>query len=347
MSTLDPIRAATAPDPYPYYAQLVAEKPVYWDAQLELWVASSAHAVEALLRCTDLTVRPATEPIPQTIAGTSAGDLFGRFMRMRDDAPQAALKNAALEALAAFAAADADEWARQAAAEFPSSDIDWFASAFAPFALARALGLSTADALDAAHATVQYARSFAPSAADALWDLMTPALSHPSAQSPLLSRFKEAAQRAGIDSRTIAANAAGFLFQSCDATAGLIGNALWALANRTSANVRDAVSYAVRFDSPVQNTRRFARDAVEVAGVRVEPGQTVLLLIAAANRDPGAQRAYTFGMGRHACPGERIACAIASAACEQLTNAFDISRLRLTGYRPSQNLRIPEFSFAL
>ena len=38
----DPIAAATHPDPYPYYAALVAARPLYRDEALASWVASSA-----------------------------------------------------------------------------------------------------------------------------------------------------------------------------------------------------------------------------------------------------------------------------------------------------------------
>ena len=45
----DPIAAVTHPDPYPYYADLVAHKPLYYDDRLRLWVASSASVVTAAL----------------------------------------------------------------------------------------------------------------------------------------------------------------------------------------------------------------------------------------------------------------------------------------------------------
>jgi hypothetical protein len=38
----NPIAAVTHPDPYPYYAKLLAEKPFYYDLELEMWVASGA-----------------------------------------------------------------------------------------------------------------------------------------------------------------------------------------------------------------------------------------------------------------------------------------------------------------
>ena len=38
----DPIAAVTHPDPYPYYADLAARRPLYRDDALQIWVASSA-----------------------------------------------------------------------------------------------------------------------------------------------------------------------------------------------------------------------------------------------------------------------------------------------------------------
>ena len=49
MPQLDPIAAVIAADPYPFYARLVAERPLYRDEELGMWVASSATAVEAVL----------------------------------------------------------------------------------------------------------------------------------------------------------------------------------------------------------------------------------------------------------------------------------------------------------
>lgn len=68
----DPIAAATHPDPYPYYARLVAERPFHRDPVLGLWVASSAAAVTAVLTNPACRVRPRAEPIPPALLGTPA-----------------------------------------------------------------------------------------------------------------------------------------------------------------------------------------------------------------------------------------------------------------------------------
>ena len=63
---LDPIVAVTAPDPYRYYRALAAQRPVYRDEQLGLWVVAGAAAVEAILMEPAARVRPVAEPVPKS-----------------------------------------------------------------------------------------------------------------------------------------------------------------------------------------------------------------------------------------------------------------------------------------
>jgi cytochrome P450 len=163
----------------------------------------------------------------------------------------------------------------------------------------------------------------------------------------------------------IVANRIGLLVQSHDATAGLIGNTLVALGRDRELRERVAADpgllpavllEVLRHDPPVQNTRRFlARDGV-VAGQEMREGDAVLVLLAAANRDPEAnprperfdpcrqeRRIFTFGAGVHACPGDALAVAIARAGVERLLLAgLDPERFAAgVAYRPSANARIP------
>lgn len=111
----------------------------------------------------------------------------------------------------------------------------------------------------------------------------------------------------------------GLLVQACDATAGLIRNAA---ATGDSAPAEAVLTETLRHDPPVPATRRVAPD----------DGATVLVEIAAANRDPAvfaepnrfdparpdAARHLTFGVGPHACPGGPIALALASGVLDAL-----------------------------
>src|SRR5215216_6079643 len=91
---MDPIAAVTHADPYPYYAELVARRPLHRHERLGLWIAASAEAVTAALTETRCRVRPAAEPVPEALVGSPAGEVFQRLVRQNDDARHASLKPA-------------------------------------------------------------------------------------------------------------------------------------------------------------------------------------------------------------------------------------------------------------
>jgi cytochrome P450 len=162
------------------------------------------------------------------------------------------------------------------------------------------------------------------------------------------SDLSRQAHRAGCeDADTIASNGAGFLLQTYEATAGLIGNTLLALARNPDlhhAGLDAVIEDVLRFDPPVQNTRRFVAQSGLVAGCEMREGDAVLVVLAAASRDPTAPL-FTFGAGRHACPGQALATTIARAGVEQaLAAGIDPAPLAEgVSYRPSANVRIPVF----
>jgi cytochrome P450 len=190
----------------------------------------------------------------------------------------------------------------------------------------------------------------------------------PAHENGLLSALAREAKLIGREEiEVIIANGIGFLSQAYEATAGLIGNTLLALASRpeirnqvtTDPNLLSPLIQEVsRYDSPVQNTRRFlARDGL-VAGEKMKTGAVILVILAAANRDPSVnpnperfdvfrkeRRIFTFGVGRHACPGEALATAIAKSGVGRLIE-YGVALDRLSEpmtYRASANTRIPLF----
>jgi cytochrome P450 len=180
----------------------------------------------------------------------------------------------------------------------------------------------------------------------------------------LLAALAHEARRAGRDATdTIIANGIGFLSQAYEATAGLLGNTGLALAAQAGLrrmvaadpSLLSAVMLEVqRYDPPIQNTRRFLAQDATVAGQAMRAGDLVLVVLAAANRDPQLnpsparfdihrrdRRSFTFGHGPHACPGEALALAIAMAGVEQLIAADIVLEQAKICYRASANARIP------
>jgi cytochrome P450 len=123
------------------------------------------------------------------------------------------------------------------------------------------------------------------------------------------------------------------LFQSYDATRGLIGNSLATLARDPSIALDDLVERTLRVDPPVHNTRRALAADIEIDGAAMQRGQTALVVLVAT----------TFGQGRHACPGDVVAKRIADLAVRRVLASGTTVRLPV-GYVPRPNVRIPLFN---
>jgi cytochrome P450 len=386
----DPIAAVTHPDPYPYYRDLVARTPLYRDEARGLWVAASADAVTAVLTSPLGRVRPAAEPVPTALVASPAADVFGRLARMTDGPGHATMKRAVSATLdsvdAPRALAHADRWARSLSAEIdPRSSparVDEFALALSAHVIGSLLAMPD-EALPAAERCVgQYTGGVSPGADAAHVERGKAAAGHLIAMVRSLSTapepgettgllgvlHREAGRAGGADAPAVVANAVGFLTQAYEATAGLIGNTLLALAARPDLRARverapdlltDAIREVLRYDPPVQNTRRFIGADGPVAGQRMTAGDTVLVVLASANHDAAAnpaperfdvsrasRRTFTLGAGIHGCPGEQLAIAIARAGVEQLlARGVALAPLaEAVTYRPSGNLRVPLFA---
>jgi len=367
---MDPIIAATHADPYPYYAQLRAEGGLVFHQGLKLWVASSARAVAALLAHPDCHVRPAHEPVPKAIAQGMAGKVFGQLMRMSEGERQRCPRAAIEPGLALI---DVNEVNSLVSARLitPGADGLYAAMFRGPVCVVAALlGFSPAQGRAISELTADFVACLSPLsdqaqldaahvAAEQLKGYFIELLADPNNRSTLLAGIRQRFATS-TDPQTLIANLIGLFSQTYDATAGLIGNALLALSRNPqidSTQVNDLIAEVQRFDPPVQNTRRFVAAPCEIDGVNLNPGDVILVLLASANRDPQLnddpdtfllerpnRRSFTFGAGRHQCPGQVLALSIARATLTQILMmkpALD----RLTWhYRPSINGRIPLFA---
>lgn len=381
----DPLQAVTHPNPYPYYATLRQQAPLVRHNALTLWIAARASTVRAVLEDERLTVRPASEPVPRAIAGEAAGTVFEQLARMNEGEPHRVARRALLQGLGSVDIERVFRSARTRAAKAldgvdACNDrlLDVLAFALPVHVIAELVGLPADDGLEA---TVrQFVACLSPmSTAQALHEAHD-AASRLQAQLHALTQDKARVsalvegiiaaglQRSEARPNVLVSNLLGLFSQTFEATAGLVGNSIVTLTRyeRIAGNLRESpaiihefVREVARFDPAVHNTRRFAREAVCIEGVTLPPGDAVLVVLAAASRDetvfedadhfiparsqhplPG------FGAGRHACPGEAIAQAIAAGiVCALTESGFDFANPALHWtYRPSLNGRIPKFA---
>ncbi|WP_052717639.1 cytochrome P450 [Chromobacterium vaccinii] len=323
------LAAAGHPDPYPYYRALVQDG---WrrDEQLGLWLAASRRAVDAVLASTVCRVRPAREPVPAGIAGAPLGEAFGRWLRMSEGDAHARLRTAVGEGLASLPCDEAELTARRLARAFLATGVvdglrlDALVDFLPVATLASLLGWPEAALAEAAAGIARVCRALAIDAdaavrergAEACRTLLTD-LAVLSADG-WLRRWRDAF--AGLDDAALYANLLGILFQSRDAGAGLLSAGIaWRCEGEW--DHADPVEWRARLrqDPVLHHTRRFVEADVTLAGQTLRAGDQVLVLLAAAARDPaGPAEAMDFGGGRHACPGEALALATARGALHAL-----------------------------
>lgn len=147
-----------------------------------------------------------------------------------------------------------------------------------------------------------------------------------------------------------------------ETTVNLIANATlamlrhpdqWAALATDASRVSSVIEETMRYDPPVQLVGRIAGEDITIGGITVPAGDSMLLLLAAAHRDPAANerpeefdpdrdtiRHIGFGKGPHFCLGAPLARLEASVALSALTARFPHARLAEEPvYKPNMTLR--------
>ncbi len=369
---MTPLEAATHADPYDYYARLRCADEWVFDTDLGMWIASRAKVVEAVLAHPDCRVRPLHEPVPCVIAQRAAGQVFARLMRMNEGLAHACPRALVEPALGAVQPQLIVGLVSQLVDRVESLD-EWMFTI--PVAvMASLLGVPGEQLKVVAGLTRDFVACLSPLSNDAqlqradvgatqLGQMFSDVLEQ---TAPLASLYRGDWGHANV----LNANLIGLLSQTCEASAGLIGNALVMLARRPDlleqiqrvpTLVTAWVEEVARYDSPVQNTRRFVARRCLIGNTVLEERDTVLVLLASANRDPVAnpdpdslvldrahRRIFSFGSGKHQCPGQTLALTLAAQVLLELLRRPSVwANARHHGYWPSLNGRIPRFTPAV
>ncbi|SRX78785.1 cytochrome p450 [Mycobacterium leprae TN] [Mycolicibacterium parafortuitum] len=147
-----------------------------------------------------------------------------------------------------------------------------------------------------------------------------------------------------------------------ETTVNLIANAIlallrhdgqWAALAADADRAAPVIEETLRYDPPVQLVGRIAAEDMTITGVTVPKGDNMMLLTAAAHRDPDAVqrpdefdpdretiRHLGFGKGPHFCIGAPLARLEATVALTALTSRFPTAALAgEPGYKPNVTLR--------
>jgi cytochrome P450 len=148
-----------------------------------------------------------------------------------------------------------------------------------------------------------------------------------------------------LSSEELVSTALLLLIAGFETTVNLIGNGAvallsepgpWERLHEDPALIPGAVEELLRYDSPVQLTSRTATEDVDVSGTVVPKGESVIVAIGGANRDPGvfgqpdhlmidrpdASRHLAFSLGMHHCLGAALGRLEGRIAVAELTRRY-------------------------
>jgi len=333
-----------AADPYPFYESRRADGDVVWDDTAQAWLVLGYDAARQVLGGPEWTSDPAANPIARASMDAFSREFISASMLFADGAVHERLRGSVRDVFTRSAVADLTAGVEAIAATLidgPSAgaEFDFMAEIALPLPIAvvgawldldpascellreqspaiiRMLGtLADPDEFaGGAAASATLMTEFLPLAADRR--------AHPG--DDLLS-FIAADEQLSLEEvvmTTILIAVAGH-----ETTANLLGAGLVRLLTRgpdtTRIDTTDAalVTELIRIDGPVQSTVRTATADQAVGGVEIHAGQSALIAIAAANRDPavfdepaqfrldrGGPAPLSFGYGAHYCLGAAVA----------------------------------------
>lgn len=337
----DPLDVEILRDPYPVLAELREHAPVFWHAGMDSWALTRYADSVRVLRDHETFARD-----PRRTGGTVPEPSLN--VQTLDPPQQSQVRSLFMTALRAQDLAGVEDRARLLVSE----RLDQLAGG-GPFDVVAeiAVPLSVAVVADLLGVEPPPYEEFA-SVSDAIMRSMdgglNPALVEPgrvarqqlsdlvdswsaaSARSGLLARVQQAtAPGSDAQTRLYVKNTARVMFQGGYSTmAAAVGNAVHTLLAHPGtlgrmgdlALLATGVDELVRFDGPVQGTTRTAVRACRIGHVDIAPGQKVVPLFAAANRDPATftradelvldrtpNRHLGYGWGPHSCIGTTVA----------------------------------------
>jgi cytochrome P450 len=351
-------------DPYAFYADRRARGPVTWDDANQIWAVYSYAACRSLLNNAAARI-PGQPPAALQPLDMHAVAIVRNLARLANPPTHSALRQAALRLYESLRPADTAALLQRLIGG--RREIDWVDAVcrkLPALVLLEGLGFapSHADAI-MPHIEALTRLMLPDRSAQQLVDVNIAA----DAMYPLVQQHLHDVLRIDFDTEAersaCAANLIGLLIQSHDAGRGLLSNALLQLlrlprvTEPDAGYLRRAVVETLRFDPPVHNTRRVAAEDIPLDGQTIGRGQAVLLVLAAANRDP-AQFAHpdrydtergnngehlTFGAGAHACVAGHLSLRIAVDALQWLLDRYPRMALLQAEIRhePLVNARLP------
>jgi cytochrome P450 len=369
---LDPFAPGYFDDPYPYFAALRDHAPVHWSERLDSFVVTRYDDVHRLIRDRTMLGSVTTNDPLATLLGQPAPKAQRRrvdkMMIRRDGEDHTRLRRLvskvftprALQQWKERAETVVDRLLDEAADKGKIDVMQEYALQLPVTIISEMLGMPLNDLPQLRNWSRALTKGLDPfiseedeeaavAAGTAMFAYIEAVVadkrSHLSGD--ILSALIEAEEQGDrLDVEEVQAQVMLLYIAGHETTVNLIGNGLVEMFRAPEqmdrlrvdpALAANAVEEVLRYNSPVQITRRVNQDPLEIGGVTIPRGSLITLGLASANRDPrkwgptvdefdiarpGANEHVSFGAGAHYCLGASLARLEGQVALPRLVRRF-------------------------
>ncbi|MFF4041073.1 cytochrome P450 [Streptomyces sp. NPDC001816] len=377
MLEYDPLSPGLIENPYDFYAELRETQPVFWHDRIESWVFTRYQECSRILRDTTAFASDWRR------AGYDMPEMDHPSLQVLDPPEHGPVRHLFMNALhsqdlAGVEALVADESAAIFQKFNSDEPFDFVAEVARPVvlqAVCRFLGVDTpetdsfvalTDAVERGMDAGFLPEALPPAIAarreiDALVESWVLDESTPGMLGHALRERKDL----GVPEGYIWSTGRVLFLAGFSTTVSAAANALLALLDqpplferlrRDRGLLDSCIDELIRYDSPIQGTSRACVEDLDLGGVRIARGQTVLALIGSANRDPAQfsdpdavvpdrrpNPHLAFGRGPHACTGTLLARVVLHGLLASLLDLPGTVRQAGPAYRGARaTLRYPE-----
>lgn len=383
----DPFDEELVVAPYSQYHRLRSEDPVHWSPPIRTWVLTRMEDIRAVLNDSNFVAlesskiladlaRRAGRNYDPMVRVLDAALFFNEGARHQQDRKTISkiMNHTKLSQLEPVINDLASSLASKLSGLSECDAIAEFADPLPQYVMAQILGLPVVDVPVLSELLAQLTLIFDPTTLD-VYDTVNRKVG--TALDLLKSRIAEAAGSteesglsilyggtSGPETQRLADAAATALFLygvGSETTIGLIGflirtlirqPALRQMASENSSLVQAIVSEVLRLESSVQRVSRICLEARVIHGRTIRPGDRLMLLLGAANRDPAAfagpddvcvdGRAVpdvSFGCGHHFCLGASLARLEARIALQHFLRLPPVEQAGDEGWHHGRTIR--------
>ncbi len=357
-------------DPYAVYEQMLARHPIVYDEANRLWAVYGYGACQEVLTASSAHI-PAQSQANIERMNPYARAILENLVRLRNPPEHARLRPLVTDLFGRMKHVPAGELLEPLLLT-PTTTLEWVdvvCKRLPALSVLRGFGFSENDTAALLESVATLCTFMRPEkSAGVVAELNTVAAEVYPRVERHLTKTGVLAGVAGVTApatrSALVANFIGFVIQSYDAGRGLLSNTLLQVLNHGSehsgdeAYLRRAVTESLRFDPAIHNTRRVMREDTTVKGQVLKADEAVLVVLAAANRDPQVfehPRQFdmdrdnngehlTFGAGIHSCMAKHHVVELTVGAMAHLFTRFpNVALLDETlAYEPVVNARLPK-----